>query len=117
MPFVIYHNPRCSKSRQALELLREKGIEPKIIRYLEETPSVSELDDLCSLLGKEPLDITRTGEELFKQLGLAKTDQRDRMGWLTILASNPKLIERPIVCSGARAVLGRPPENVLTLLI
>ncbi len=116
MTFVIYHNPRCTKSRQTLELLRARGIDPEIVLYLEQPPAIDRLDALCLALGKEPLEITRTGEDLFKELGLSKHDQRSRGEWLALLAANPKLIERPIVCCGNRAALGRPPENVLDLI-
>lgn len=116
MDTVIYHNPRCTKSRQTLELLRSCGIEPKIVLYLEEAPTAERLDLLCQALGKEPIEITRTGEDLFKELGLAKSDRRSRAEWLELLAANPKLIERPIVTRGDRAALGRPPELVLSLL-
>lgn len=116
MEYVIYHNPRCTKSRQTLELLRERGIEPKVVLYLEDAPSAAKLDELCRALGLEPLQITRTGEDFFKELGLSKSDRRSREEWLDLLAAHPKLIERPIVSCGQRAALGRPPENVLALL-
>jgi len=114
--FTIYHNPRCSKSRQTLALLKEKGIEPEVIEYLKTPPSLNELQSIANLLGKEPLEWIRTGEKIFKELGLSKKDERSPDEWLKILADNPILIERPIVRTPAHAVLGRPPENVLELL-
>ena len=114
--FTIYHNPRCSKSRQTLALLRENGVEPAVVEYLKEPPSVGELVEICSKLGKEPLEWVRTGESIFKELGLSRKDERSREEWLEILVENPILIERPIVVRGGEAVLGRPPENVLELL-
>lgn len=112
----IYHNPRCSKSRLALDLLRNHKIEPTIILYLETPPSADRLDALCRAMGKEPLEITRTKEPLFKELGFSKKDVRSRSEWLKILAQHPKLIERPIVVRGNEVVVGRPPERVLELL-
>jgi len=114
--YTIYHNPRCSKSRQTLALLEEKGIEPEIVEYLKSPPSLETLKSIASELGKEPLDWIRTGEKTFKELGLSKKDERSKEEWLKILAENPILIERPIVSTGSKAVLGRPPENVLDLL-
>ena len=113
---TIYHNPRCTKSRQTLDLIRRAGIEPEIVRYLEDPPSASRLEALCRAMGKHPLEITRTKETLFKELGLSKSDKRTESEWIQILAKNPKLIERPIVVCGNRVTLGRPPENVLDIL-
>ena len=113
---LIYHNPRCSKSRMALELLQKHKIEPEIVRYLENPPSADRLDALCRAMGKEPLEITRTKEPLFSELGLSTEDRRSRSEWLKILAEHPKLIERPIVVHGQEVVLGRPPERVLEIL-
>ncbi len=117
MPNVtIFHNPRCSKSRQALGLLREQGVEPVVIDYQKTPLSVEELERILTLLGKEPLEITRTQEKVFKELGLSKDDRRSRKEWLEILHANPRLIERPIVMKDNRAVIGRPPEEVLAVL-
>jgi arsenate reductase len=113
---TIYHNPRCSKSRQTLELLREKGHEPTVVDYQKTPPAVDELARILDRLGVEPLAITRTQEKLFKELGLAKDDDRPCSEWLQILHANPKLIERPVVVHGDRAAVGRPPENVLAIL-
>ncbi|MFP4561300.1 MAG: arsenate reductase (glutaredoxin) [Thiohalorhabdus sp.] len=113
---TIYHNPRCSKSRQTLELLREEGMEPLVVDYQKTPPAAEELDRICTMLGKGPLEITRTQEKLFKELGLSKQDDRSREEWLRILTENPKLIERPIVVHGERAAIGRPPESVRAIL-
>ena len=113
---TIYHNPRCSKSRATLGLLEDQGVNAEVVLYLEDAPSASKLDALCKMMGKEPLEITRTNEKRFKELGLSKKDKRTRKEWLRILAENPVLIERPIVVNGKQAALGRPPEDVLDIL-
>jgi arsenate reductase len=113
--FTIYHNPRCSKSRQTLQLLEEKGIEPEVILYLEQTPSVNELGDLLGKLGIGVRDLMRKKEDAYKENNLADDSLSDEQ-LLTVMVANPKLIERPIVVSGKKAVLGRPPENVLELI-
>lgn len=113
--FVIYHNPRCSKSRQTLNLLQENGVEPEVVLYLEQAPSREEIVKLCELLGVKPIQITRVKEAFFKELELSKDAEDDVI--LDALAEHPKLIERPIVVrDGQAAVMGRPPENVLELL-
>lgn len=113
---TIYHNPRCSKSRNTLHILEDHSVSVNEVRYLDNPPSKETLKQLCVMLGLKPFEIIRTGETLFKELGLSKQDQRSDDEWLDILANNPKLIERPIVQIGHRAVIGRPPENVLDLL-
>ena len=113
--YQILHNPRCSKSRQTLELLRENGIEPVIIEYLKTAPTYSELDDICQKLGVEPSVIVRKKEAQFKALELNEASL-SREQWLEILSQYPQLIERPIVLKGDQARVGRPPENVLELL-
>ena len=113
---TVYHNPRCSKSRQTLELLRERGFEPQVVDYQKAPPTVAELGGILDMLGAEPLAVTRTQETLFKELGLSEDDDRSRSEWLQILHDHPKLIERPIVVHGDRAAIGRPPESVLALL-
>ena len=87
-----------------------------MVRYLDMPPSLEELGRICDLLGVEPQALVRSKEKLFRELGLSLTDDRSRQEWLRILADNPRLIERPIVVRGDRAVIGRPPENVLDLL-
>ena len=109
---LIYHNPRCRKSRETLEILREHGIEPEIIEYLKVPPTAKELRRVLSLLKLDPSAIIRRKE--FKELGI---DQPKAAGELIeIMVANPQVIERPIVVHGERACLGRPPENVLELL-
>ena len=112
----IYHNPRCSKSRQTLALIEDQGIEPEVILYLEKPPSATRLDAILKQLGKEPLEIMRVGEQIFKDLGLSKTDDRPRKEWIKLMVRNPVLMERPIVVNGTKAALGRPPESVLEIL-
>ncbi|MCB1937696.1 MAG: arsenate reductase (glutaredoxin) [Rhodocyclaceae bacterium] len=111
---TLYHNPRCSKSRAALALLQENGVEPEIVLYLETPPSRERIATLVAALGIEPKALVRTGEDVFKTEFKGKALDAD--GWLNALASHPRLIERPIAVRGKRAVIGRPPENVLSLL-
>ena len=112
---IIWHNPRCSKSRGALQLLQEAGVEIEERRYLDNPPSAEELDEVLNLLGMTPEQIVRTKEALYKELGL-KDKQLSRQQWLELLSQHPKLIERPIVIYKGRAVVARPPEKVLELL-
>jgi len=111
----IWHNPRCSKSRQALALIEESGEQPEVRRYLDEPPSVAELDEVLTKLGLEPWEIARMGEPKAKELGLAGMEH-DRAAWIELLVANPILIERPIVIAAEGAVVGRPPGNVTRLL-
>jgi arsenate reductase len=112
---TIYHNPNCSKSRQTLELLRERGVEPKIIHYLETPPDEETLRQLLQLMEMEPLDLVRKKEDLFQELAIEKM-LPDSQQLVRIMVENPILIERPIVVKGNRAVIGRPPDSVLTLI-
>lgn len=115
MQVRIYHNPRCSKSRQALQLLREHGIEPEVVEYLNTPPGWQELDQLLGMLGGEPRDLLRTGEPEYQAAGLDDAAlPRDAV--LQALQAHPRLLQRPIVVRGERAVIGRPPERVLELL-
>jgi len=114
MPITIYHNPRCSKSRQTLALLQEKGIEPEIIAYLTTPPSTAELDHILSLLGKEPIELMRQGEEAFKTHIKDQTLSREES--IALMIAHPSMIERPIVINGNQAAIGRPPESVLDIL-
>ncbi|MDO6443990.1 arsenate reductase (glutaredoxin) [Marinobacter sp. 2_MG-2023] len=114
-PTRIFHNPRCSKSRQALELLTNQGIEPEIIRYLETPPTEQELSDILDALGYQPRELMRTGEKEYKELGLNNPDlSREQL--IAAMVATPKLIERPIVLANGKAAVGRPPENVLSIL-
>ena len=116
MPNVtIWHNPRCSKSRQTLQLIRDRGVEPTIVEYLKTPPSQSEIEGALAKLGLEPHALIRNKESVYKELGLGN-DSLDSATLLSAMAKHPVLIERPVVIRGERAVLGRPPENVLALL-
>ena len=115
MSVTIYHNPRCSKSRKALELLRAEGIEPDIIEYLKTPPSAGKLKDILKRLGLEPRDLMRKKEAPYKALGL-DDDAQKRDALVKAMVENPILIERPIVLKGEKAALGRPPEAVLEIL-
>jgi arsenate reductase len=111
---TIYHNPRCGKSRATLALIEEKGIAPEIIEYLKTPPSAAELKALCRKLGVKPEALARKGEDIYKTEYAGRTLSDDE--WIDAMTRHPILIERPIVVRGARAVIGRPPENVLRLL-
>ncbi|MGC4010987.1 MAG: arsenate reductase (glutaredoxin) [Pseudomonas sp.] len=111
----IFHNPRCSKSRGALELLEERGIQPQIIRYLETPPSTTELKVLLGKLGIGARQLLRTGEDEYKELNLANPALGDDQ-LIEAMVSHPKLIERPILIVGDKTVIGRPPEKVLEIL-
>ncbi len=112
----LYHNPRCSKSRATLSLLQEHGHQPEVIEYLKETPSLDDLHSLQKALNKAPLEWMRTGESIFKELGLSAQDSRSDQDWLELMHQHPILIERPILVKGSRAAIGRPPEAVLDIL-
>ncbi|ROT98312.1 arsenate reductase (glutaredoxin) [Marinobacter sp. R17] len=111
----IFHNPRCSKSRQTLALLEEKGIQPDVVRYLDTPPSASELTAILKQLGKSPRELMRKGESEYKELGLDDSSLSDEQ-LIEAMVTHPKLIERPIVLHGGKAALGRPPEAVLDIL-
>ncbi len=112
----LWPNPRCSKSRQAKEILDERGVAYVERRYLDDAPTAEELDAVLTALGKEPWEIARLGEPVAAELGL-KTWDHDRARWIEAMVANPILIERPIlVADDGRAVLGRPPEDVTQLL-
>lgn len=113
--YQIFHNPRCSKSRQTLALLEENGITPEVVLYLDSTPDVKQLAALVKKLGISARDLLRKGEDAYKELNLADSTLTEQQ-LLQAMADNPKLIERPIVVKGKAAVLGRPPENVLALI-
>jgi arsenate reductase len=115
MAIRIYHNPRCSKSRQTLALLQEKGIAPEIVEYLKTPPSAAELDAILSALGLAPREAMRRQEAPYKANGL-DDPALDRAALIDAMVAHPILIERPIVTNGARAAIGRPPEAVLAIL-
>jgi len=112
--YTIYHNPKCSKSRATLALLQQHGIEPKVVEYLKTPPSAAELKAILGKLGIAPEQLVRKGEDVYKSKYAGR--QLSDAQWIEALVADPILIERPIVVSGARAVLGRPPENVEQLL-
>lgn len=112
---TIYHNPRCSKSRQTLALLRDRGIEPEIVHYLETPPNAATLKTLLRKLGMSARQLLRTGEPEYAAAGLDDPVLAED-ALIAAMARHPRLIERPIVVAGARAALGRPPERVLEIL-
>jgi arsenate reductase len=115
MTVTIWHNPRCSKSRQTLELLNKKGVEPIIREYLKEPPSKAEMEKLIDMVGGNPGDLVRDGEAEFKALGKKKVDM-SKADIAKAIAAHPILLQRPIVVAGKKAAIGRPPEAVLPLL-
>ena len=115
MDIILYHNPRCSKSRQTLALIEDRGIEPTIVEYLKTPPNHQQLDSILRGLELEPRELMRTKEAEYKELGLADSAlSRDQL--IEAMIANPKLIERPILVVGDQIVVGRPPENALTIL-
>jgi arsenate reductase len=115
MKVKIYHNPRCSKSRETLQLLHDKGIEPEIVEYLKTPPSAEELDAILQKLGIEPRDLMRKKEKPYDENDLFDKSL-DRQTLIRAMVEHPILIERPIVLAGDKAAIGRPPENVLAIL-
>jgi arsenate reductase len=111
----LYHNPACSKSREALQLLQERGIAPRIIPYLEQPPSVGEIRSLLALLGMPARALLRTGEEAYAALNLADASLSED-ALIQALAVHPRLLQRPVFVHAGRAVIGRPTERVLELL-
>ena len=109
---TIYHNPRCTKSRQTLALLNEQSFEPTVVEYLNDPPNAKTLKSVIGKLGIEPRELVRAKE--FKELGVEEPSSAD--GWIQLMAQHPRIIQRPIVVAGDRAALGRPPENVLSIL-
>ena len=112
---TIYHNPRCSKSRATLELIVARGFSPRVIEYLSNPPSVSEVDRLLAMLGLEPRALMRTDENEYRDLGLADPGLTHEQ-LVAAIAANPRLLQRPIVVVGNKAAIGRPPEAVLAIL-
>jgi len=112
MAVKIYHNPRCSKSRQTLALLQENGVEPEIVEYLATPPSAAELKDVLAKLGLGPKDVLRAKEA--KEEGIDPALDGDAL--IEAIAQNPRALQRPIVVKGAKAAMGRPPESVLEIL-
>ncbi len=115
MTVTIWHNPRCSKSRQTLELLKKKGVTPIVREYLDQPPSKAEVTQLIDLVGGDPLQLLRDGEPEFRKLGKKKAEL-GKADIARAIAQHPILLQRPIVVAGKRAAIGRPPEAVLPLL-
>jgi len=115
MTITIWHNPRCSKSRQTLELLRNRGIEPAIREYLKQPPDKADVESLMDLVDGDARDLIRDGEPEFKQLGRKKA-KLSRAEVARAIAAHPVLLQRPIVVAGKRAAIGRPPEAVLPVV-
>ena len=111
---TIWHNPRCSKSRQTLQLLEDRGITPTVMRYLDEAPAEADIRAMLIALDLRPIDMMRPAEAVFKEMGLSTSDDDDIL--IKAMAQEPRLIERPIVQNGNRAAIGRPPEAVLDIL-
>ncbi|CUH75142.1 arsenate reductase (glutaredoxin) [Tropicibacter naphthalenivorans] len=111
---ILWHNPRCSKSRAALALLEERGVQVTVRKYLEDAPTVEELQAAQTALGLPVTQMMRTKEAAFKDMGLTKDTPKDAL--LAAMAQEPKLIERPVLFKADKAVIGRPPERVLELL-
>ena len=112
--YKIWHNPRCSKSRETMSILEENGVEAEVVKYMDELQSVESIKAVLKKLNISARDLMRTKEEEYKVLGLK--DETDEEKLIEAMAAHPKLIERPIVIKGNKAVLGRPPEKVLELL-
>lgn len=112
---ILYHNPRCSKSRAALQLLEARGLQPTVVHYLDNPPSATQLRELLDKLGLSPRQLLRQGEDEYRELNLADENLGDAE-LINAMISHPRLIERPILMNADRAVIGRPPENILELL-
>ena len=112
---TLYHNPRCSKSRGALELLEQRGLAPTVVRYLETPLDAAQLRSLLAKLGLSARQLLRTGEDEYKTLNLADPSLSEEQ-LVAAIAQHPKLMERPILEAGGKAIIGRPPENVLEIL-
>ena len=115
MSVTIYHNPRCSKSRQTLGLLQERSVNINIIEYLKTPPDIPQLKQILKKLGYEPRQLMRKSEQIYKDLDLGN-ENKTAEDLIKAMAQNPILIERPIVLSGEKAIIGRPPESVLNIL-
>lgn len=114
MTVTIYHNPRCSKSRQTLSLLRDRGIEPDVVEYLKSPPDSQQLKRIIAMLGITAHDLVRRGEAEYRELGLGPDNDEDEV--IDAMARHPRLIQRPIVIAGDQARIGRPPELIEEIL-
>ena len=114
MTGILYHNPRCSKSRQALALLTEKGLQPEIVEYLDTPISKATLVDILAMLNMPANELIRNSESIYKELGLSRNDTEERL--IGAMTEHPKLIQRPIFINKGKAAIGRPPENILNII-
>lgn len=114
MDVTIWHNPRCSKSRQTLEMLRGRGVEPRVVEYLKTPPSAEDIRRVLKLMGKRAHELVRTCESAYRDEGLSSSTRDEDL--VQAMFHNPILIERPIVITDEAAILGRPPENVLAII-
>jgi len=112
---TIYHNPRCSKSRQTLELLQQKGIEADVVEYLETPPDADQLEHILALLSLDPRELLRTNEAEYREQGMDNPDLTRRQ-LIDLMVQYPKVIQRPIVIKDGKAAIGRPPETILEIL-
>jgi len=115
MKVTIWHNPRCSKSRQTLQILRDQGIEPVIIEYLKDPPDSEEIRRVLDLLGIDPRQLMRSGEQDYKEQNLAD-EALDDAGLIAAMTTWPRVIQRPVVLANGKAAIGRPPEAILDIL-
>jgi arsenate reductase len=111
---TIWHNPRCSKSREALKIAEENGVENEVVKYLEQTPSVQEIKKVLKMLGLSARELMRTKEDIYKELNLK--DETDEEKLIEAMAKNPKLIERPVIIKGDKAIIGRPTSIIAEFL-
>lgn len=111
--FTIYHNPRCSKSRETLQLMTQANVEVTVVEYLKNPLNIEQINKLIQLLNIRPIEMMRVKEEIFTELNLKQANDEQL---IVAMATHPKLIERPIVTTADRAIIGRPPENVLSLI-
>ena len=107
---TIWHNPKCSKSRAAIEILQENNSDAVIVKYLEATPTKDEITTALTMLGMNPRELMRTKEDIYKELNLASEDDYDKL--VDAMVANPKLIERPVIFKGNKAIIGRPTESI-----
>ena len=111
---TIWHNPRCSKSREALALLEQNGVESEVVKYLEDIPTQEQIQEVLKMLGISARELMRTKESIYKELGLSEV--KDEQKLIEAMAKHPKLIERPVIIKDDKAIIGRPPQKVLELL-
>lgn len=114
MKLTIWHNPKCSKSRQALDILNEKGVDADVVKYLESTPTKDEIKEVLAKLNISARELMRTKEDIYKELNLKDVTDEEKL--IDAMVENPKLIERPVVITDKTAVIGRPPEKILEIL-